>query len=53
MGLNPAIVFLNIYFLAREVVESKDNEEVEVNDGCIKLTDRSSYYIWQYFTVPN
>ena len=32
---------------------SEDDEEVEVNDGFIKQTDRSSYYIWQYFTVSN
>ena len=32
---------------------SKCYVEVEVNDGCIKQTDRSSYYIWQYFTVSN
>ena len=35
------------------MVGSEDNVEVEVNDGCIKQTDRSSYYIWQYFTVSN
>ena len=23
------------------------------NDGCIKQTDRPSYYIWQYFNVSN
>ena len=27
--------------------------EVEVDDVCIKQTDRPSYYIWQYFTVLN
>jgi hypothetical protein len=27
--------------------------KVEVDDGCIQQTDRSSYYIWQYFTVSN
>ena len=32
---------------------SEGDVEVEVNDGCIKQTDRSSYYIWQYFTVSN
>ena len=28
-------------------------EFFEVDDGCIQQTDRSSYYIWQYFTVSN
>ena len=32
---------------------SEGDMEVEVNDGFIKQTDRSSYYIWQYFTVSN
>ena len=32
---------------------NEDDVEVEVDDGCIKQTDRSSYYIWQYFTVSN
>ena len=27
--------------------------EVEVDNDCIQQTDRSSYYIWQYFTVSN
>ena len=35
------------------VAGSMDNVEVEVNDGCIKQTDRYSYYIWQYFFVSN
>ena len=46
------------------MVGSKNNVEVEVNDGChsvsskqiviiLYLIDRSSYYIWQCFTVSN
>ena len=35
------------------MAENEDDVEVEVDDGCIKQTDGSSYYIWQYFTVLN
>ena len=27
--------------------------EVELNNGCIEQTDRSTYFIWQHFTVSN
>jgi hypothetical protein len=30
-----------------------DDLEIEGDDGCIKQTDSSSHYIWQYFTVSN
>ena len=30
---------------------NKDNVEVEVNDGCIRLTDRLSDNIWQYILL--
>ena len=57
MGSNPEFIFLNIYFFKKNKrrvwAASEGNVEVEVNDGCIKQTDRSSYYIWQYFTVSN
>ena len=55
MGSNPEIIFFNIYFFftKREMAASEGDVEVKVNDGCIKLTDRSSYYIWQFFTVSN
>ena len=53
--LNPEIIFLNIFysFLALETAASKNYVEVEVNDGCIKPTDRSSFKIWQYYTASN
>ena len=57
MGSNPEFIFLNIYFFKKNKrrvwAASEGNVEVEVNDGCIKQTDGSSYYIWQYFTVSN
>ena len=58
MGSNPEIIFLNMYFFLtresrREMVAREGDVEVEVNDGCIKQTDRASYYIWQYLTVSN
>ena len=40
-------------FSTREMAASEGDVEVEVNDGCIKQTYRSSYYIWQYFTLSN
>ena len=52
MGSNPEIIFLYIY-ITRDMAAREGDVEVEVNDGCIKQTDRSSYYIWQYFTVSN
>ena len=32
---------------------NEDYVEVELNNGCIEQTDRSTYFIWQYFTVSN
>ena len=59
MGLNPEIIsyiyiyIYILYILALEMAGDKDGIEVEVDDGCIKQTVRSSYYILQYFTVSN
>ena len=52
MGSNPEIIFLYIY-ITRDMAAREGDVEVEVNDGCIKQTDRASYYIWQYLTVSN
>ena len=52
MGSNPEIIFLYIY-ITRDMAAREGDVEVEVNDGCIKQTDRVSYYIWQYLTVSN
>ena len=54
-GFEPRDYFLEyiLFFLAREMAASEDDVEVEVNDGCIKPTDWSSYKIWKYFTVSN
>ena len=51
MGSNPVIT--SRIFSAREMAGNEDDVEVEVDNGCIQQTDRSSYYIWQCFTVSN
>ena len=51
MGSNP--VFCTIFFGHEKTRMAANEVDLEIEDGCIKETESSSYYIWQYFTVSN